>query len=248
MTETASNTDLVLLLDLLPRTGLSVGQLDTFIRRGDLHIVQLGGRTYQRYVLATEADAFCAFIEQVRATAPPPDRLRGYYCRDMGRCFCRCHAYRQGDRKRKLKSTKIGGWDRWLPDHDRFILKLAKQGYPTGEIQTRFNAAHQVNRSFLAIRRRITKLGGSTNFGWLSLTELGFRLGCGAYRLERWVKQGVITPFHTGHTRRFSEATVEQFVKEQAGLLFSPSTVTDARLRSLAEMAAHVNQRQQRMA
>jgi excisionase family DNA binding protein len=121
---------------------------------------------------------------------------------------------------------------------DRALLDDLDAGRHVSTIAARMHLTEE------SVRWRVRQLGRSLRDGWRSRQEVAQVLGVGRRAVDRWWKDGLL-PVRKHGTRwtRILEAELETFVRAQAGLLFAPGGVRDARLRRLAEIGAAANAR-----
>lgn len=226
--------------DLMTRLDLSKDQVRGFIRRGDLHAERHGGRSI--FIPPAEAEAFIRFIESTREKTPDPERSRGAYCQSAanGRCVCRCHYVQTGREQRGAKKPK----DAWLTRHDEALSGLVEAGMPPDQIAEELSKRFRLPRTVHATRQRIRKLGLSTRDGWVSGEDLVRTLGTYRRRIEQFEASGLLQSADYGRWRRYSLASVEQLIRDQAGRTIDPRRVKNPAWRSLAEVSAVVNARQ----
>lgn len=96
-----------------------------------------------------------------------------------------------------------------------------------------------------AVRHRMSDLGLSVRTGWRSDFEVQKALGVSWRFTRRWRDQGLLVyGAHNSTTwHRISDADLEAFVREHAGVLISVEKIRDPGLKRIAEVAALVNQR-----
>lgn len=154
-----------------------------------------------------------------------------------GGCDCHCHA---------LVRRRPGKGDdprKWEPEEDARLRDLLTGGCTLIDAAERLGADFGKQRTPNAVRIRATFLGLSTRDGWWTRAELRDLLGVPPKRLKLWEDTGILHPEQNGVWRRYHPSYVEQFVREQAGLLLDPRRVRDRRLRGIAETSSVVNRR-----
>lgn len=151
-----------------------------------------------------------------------------------GGCSCRCHAVSTGMARSKKTKRSL-----WTPQRDDELRRLLREGVTQRVIADRLGV------SISTVRHRRQALGISGRDGWRSEFEVGRALGVSWRYTRRWRTDGLLrADQHEGSTWwRISEAALEAFVRAHAGGAVDVRRITDARLRSIAEVSAVANSR-----
>lgn len=165
--------------------------------------------------------------------------MRTWPCRSApGGCACHCHALSRGRATGKEPNRNA-----WKKAHDALLRERLAEGDSPSEIARLLTERFKVERTAAAVRLRMTRTGLTSRDGWVSRFEAGVLLGVGRKQMATWDAGGLLPSHPFGSWRRLRRSDLEAFVKAHAGLLFDARRVKDARLRSLAEVAAVANRR-----
>jgi hypothetical protein len=160
---------------------------------------------------------------------------KSWKCIDQpGGCPCQCHAIAAAKAANPQRRRGL-----WTPQRDDELRALMLAGTSQKEVAVRLGVT--VN----AIRHRQMELGLSVRAGWRSDFEVQRALGVSWRFTRRWRLDGqlVFRGHDTSTWHRISDADLEAFVRQYAGVLLDPARVRDAKLRQIAEVAAVVNRR-----
>lgn len=178
-------------------------------------------------------------------TRTPPSRMakqiEKFFALRVG-CRCRCHG----------PAVRVG-LQMWTPEHNARLRGYVAEGKLPIEIAQIFTD-EGVLRTPGAVYRQARVLGVYFETpGTRGRLALSRKLGVPPQTCDRWTTQGLLHPrqdvhLTTGQPIRawiYEDADVENFLRDQAGILIRPEQIRDPRWREIATWAARRRSRLQ---
>lgn len=169
------------------------------------------------------------------------NRTGKWPCLDQpGGCACRCHALKEGMRRRAANKSPQQKSSRavWTPQDDRILTETWERTHWIPDVTAAVNRASLKQRSLHAVRHRLIDKGYSTREGSRSAIETAKILGVTEDRIREWIADGLLSARRHWNGSAWwviMDEDLRRFVQDANVSLFA-TTIRDPGLRAIREV------------